>query len=318
MKTKLGATIIPILQTFSLAVTVGLATPARIFAQPVTTFTKITTGHIATNLSSSFGAAWGDYNNDGFEDLFVANVGGRNDSLYLNNTNGTFTPILTGEIVNDGKQSFCANWGDYDNDGHLDLFVTIRGFPETNRLYRNAGNGTFTKATSGDVVTDSHNGFMFGSGWGDYDNDGFLDLVVAKTGGGIDAGKRDPLYRNDGAGGFNRILTGPIVQVSDVSGGCAWGDYNNDGKLDLFVVNTTTNFLFRNDGNGTFTQPSHRKGSQTLDFIDEREAYWTKRPLAPSHRIGNRQKAHVFSIFHKIPMGWLWNIYTNHHRRHHH
>ena len=136
MKQNLRKKSLLLLQTFSLALIVGLTTPGRIFAQPVTTFTKITTGHIATNLSSAFGAAWGDYNNDGFEDLFVANVGGRNDSLYLNNTNGTFTPILTGEIVNDGKQSFCANWGDYDNDGYLDLFVTIRSFPETNRLYR--------------------------------------------------------------------------------------------------------------------------------------------------------------------------------------
>ena len=260
MKTQLRKTIVSTLQTYSLAVMISLTTPGTAFAQPVpTTFTRITTGAIATNPGSSETAAWGDYNNDGWEDLFVTSDAGGVDYLYKNNGDGTFTSTLAGELVNDEKDGSAAIWGDYDNDGSLDLFITVFDWPtpRPNLLYRNLGNGTFTKVTAGRIVTDTYAG-SFSSVWGDYDNDGHIDLFAARVGDAL----KDALYQNDGAGGFNRILTGPVVNDSAASCGAAWGDYNNDGKLDLFVTGggtlgssiTGNNLLYRNDGNGTFVK----------------------------------------------------------------
>jgi hypothetical protein len=103
--------------------------------------------------------------------------------LYTNNGDGTFTKVTSGAVVTDGGTSRGCAWGDYDNDGDLDLFVAngINTPPdENNFLYTNNGDGTFTKVTSGDVVTDG--GFSLGCAWGDYDSDGDLDLFVANSG----------------------------------------------------------------------------------------------------------------------------------------
>lgn len=254
MKKEHRKLIVPALQKCGLAVAISLTTLGTAFAQ---TFTRITTGAIATDEGDSWSAAWGDYNNDGFEDLFVANFTGQNDYLYLNNGNGTFTSILVGDIVNDGTDSSSAVWGDYDNDGHLDLMVTVSTYPtaRSNMLYHNEGNGTFSNVTSGSIATDVNLG-MFTGAWGDYDNDGHIDMFVANDGYGDPAQRKDFLYRNNGAGGFTRILSGPMVNDSGNGTAGIWGDYNNDGKLDLFVSNlfNQRNFLYRNDGNGLFTK----------------------------------------------------------------
>src|SRR5690606_7950164 len=115
-------------------------------------FEKITEGNIVNDSEASFGFAWGDYNNDGFLDLFVANFGNQNNSLYKNKGDGTFQKIVTGSIVNDGGQSRGASWGDYNNDGFFDLYVTNSG--QQNCLYRNNGDETFTKITEDPIVND--------------------------------------------------------------------------------------------------------------------------------------------------------------------
>ena len=243
--------ILSAIRTHGLVMTIGLGSA---FAQPVpTTFTRISTGAIVTDPGWSFAGLWGDYNNDGLEDLFVANWDAQNDYLYQNNGDGTFTRIMTGPPVTDSAYSQDAVWGDYDNDGHLDLLVSvgILSGPRSNLLYRNQGNGTFAKITSGPIVTNLHT--TVGSSWGDYDNDGYIDLFVANTGLSLSPQNKNALYRNNGAGGFTRILSGQLVNDSAQSQSCAWGDYNNDGKLDLFVANVGNNFLYRNDGNGAFT-----------------------------------------------------------------
>src|SRR5262249_40159761 len=141
-------------------------------------FTKIISGTIANDVENSVACGWADYDNDGFLDLFVANRGGQRNSLYHNNQDGSFTKISAGSTVNDiGSSEGCA-WGDYDNDGFLDLFVANYG--QRNFLYHNNRDGTFTKVTSGKIVTDVANSVC--AAWGDYDNDGYLDLFVSAFG----------------------------------------------------------------------------------------------------------------------------------------
>ena len=211
-------------------------------------FKKITTGSIVNDAGWSYGCCWADFNNDGYQDLFVVNnmTGNKNNLLYMNNGNGTFSKDTTRPVVNDGGSSYGCTSADYDNDGYMDLFVANYG--ENNFLYHNNGNGTFTKITTGAIVNDGGN--STGCDWGDYDNDGFIDLFVCNR------NQPNFLYHNNGNGTFTKITTGAIVTNNSNSGGCAWCDYDNDGYLDLFVANAgpAADFLYHNNGNGTFTQ----------------------------------------------------------------
>jgi uncharacterized repeat protein (TIGR01451 family) len=203
------------------------------------TFSKVINNAIVNEASRSVSGVWGDYDNDGLQDLFVANTGGRNNSLYRNLGGGQFEKITTGNIVNDGGSSVGASWGDYNNDGNLDLFVSNAG-NEPCFLYQNNGDGSFTKITSGAIVTDR--GDAHGSAWADWDNDGDLDLFVARD------GRDNSLYRNDGGGDFT-ALSNEMTNDGGLSFGCAWADYDRDGDLDLVVANRkgTGNFFYRND-----------------------------------------------------------------------
>ena len=211
-------------------------------------FTKITSGAIANDSGWCYGCCWADFNNDGYQDLFVVNnmAGNKNNLLYMNNGNGTFTKVTTGPVVNDGGSSYGCTAADYDNDGYMDLFVA--NYNENNFLYHNNGNGSFTKITTGAIVNDGGN--STGCAWGDYDNDGFVDLFVCNR------NQPNFLYHNNGNGTFTKITTGAIVTNNSNSGGCAWCDYDNDGYLDLYVANAgpAADFLYHNNGNGTFTQ----------------------------------------------------------------
>jgi hypothetical protein len=160
----------------------------------------VTSGRIVADGGSSFGAAWADYDNDGFLDLFVANQNQKN-FLYHNNGDGTFTKITSGAIVNDIGYSWGAAWADYDNDGSIDLFVANgppSGSGQNDFLYRNNGDGTFTKITTGSLVNDGAAGD--GCAWGDFNNDGFPDLFVTNLN-----DQNNLLYRNNG--NSNRWLT---------------------------------------------------------------------------------------------------------------
>ncbi|MDH4071075.1 MAG: VCBS repeat-containing protein, partial [Ignavibacteria bacterium] len=118
-------------------------------------FEKILQGDLVTDAASSWSASWNDYDNDGDEDVFIANgwPSAQNDFMYQNNGDGTFTRILTGPVVTDGAFSACGAWGDYDNDGDSDLFVTTAysGTPTANRLYENqlqeTGSAEFVRIT---------------------------------------------------------------------------------------------------------------------------------------------------------------------------
>ncbi len=234
------------------------------------TFTKITSGAIATDKASSMASTWGDYDNDGDLDLYVANNIGYPNFLYRNEGNGSFTRIYNDPAVSDLGYAHGAAWGDYDNDGLLDLFVASFFSSRFNQLYRNNGDGTFTLDANNAVCKEAAS--SVGGFWADYDNDGWLDLFVANNN-----GENNSLYHNDGNGSFTRITSGPVVSDGGYSVGASWADYDNDGDLDLFVANAgnQNNFLYRNDGNGSFTKITagdivndggHSHGSAWADY----------------------------------------------------
>jgi hypothetical protein len=235
-------------RSFWLVLTGGLLlfAPLELDAQ---IFTKLTNDPSANDGGSSHALSWGDYNNDGLLDLIVSHHAGQDNLLCRNNGNGTFTKITNGIVVHDGGDSYGTIWGDYDNDGWLDLFVANVG---TNWLYRNNGDSTFSRVTNGNTISGQ---FMNSTAcaWGDYDNDGNLDLFVANY-----HDQHNFLYHNNGDGSFTRITNGIVVNDTPGASGCGWGDYDNDGYPDLFVSNPFStnglNLLYHNNGDGTFTK----------------------------------------------------------------
>lgn len=246
------------------------------------TFTPDTNNVIFNTIGPSIGSVWGDYNNDGNVDLYICNTrnqGGElsKNFLYRNDGNGEFTRIMDGDIVNDTTWSLGAAWADYDNDGNLDLFVA--NFMEPNNLYHNNGDGTFTKIMEGSIVTDSSH--TYSAAWSDYNNDGFQDLFVANYFYSLPE-ENDFLYVNNGDGTFTRDTTALITLDSAASQSASWGDFNNDGNMDLYVTvnkiaSVQHNFLYENDGMGNFTlHPSipswdmgNSFGSAWLDFNND-------------------------------------------------
>ena len=215
----------------SLALTLGAA---RVFAQ----FVDATTGPLGDR-GFGAGVAWGDYDNDGDLDLYLANYGGPN-KLFRNEGNGTFVDATSG-LLGDTHLSTAAAWGDYDNDGDLDLFVA--NILSTNRLFRNEGNGAFVDVTRAPLVG---TGYGVGVAWVDYDNDGNLDLYL------VNYSQSNRLFRNLGNGAFVDATTNTLGNPG-VSAGAAWGDYDNDGDLDVYIVNVNqSNKLLRNEGDGVF------------------------------------------------------------------
>jgi len=206
----------------------------------------VTSGEIVTEVAFSWGCAWGDYDQNGFLDLFVGNNG--INSLFNGNGDGTFTKVLEEPFLTDAGNSRGGSWGDYDNDGNLDLFVPNNGTDDF--LYHNDGFASgfsFTKITDDTIANDGTD--SRGSSWVDYDQDGFIDMFVARVG-------DDFLYRNNGDGSFAKVDTGIIVNDGLFSIGPSWCNFDNDGDPDLFVANffSNGNRLYRNNGNGWFTR----------------------------------------------------------------
>jgi enediyne biosynthesis protein E4 len=159
-----------------------------------------------------------------------------------------FSRIVGDPLVTDAGDALSGSWGDYDNDGDPDVFLS-KPSGQTNALFRNNGNGSFTKVATGSIGIDR--GDATGAAWADFDNDDDLDLFVPNG-----TNQHNLVYRNDGNGVFTRITTSALA-VGGLSFNGAWADYDRDGWLDLFVSNggilkPQNNFLFRNNGDGTF------------------------------------------------------------------
>ncbi|HVS60977.1 MAG TPA: FG-GAP-like repeat-containing protein [Gemmatimonadaceae bacterium] len=236
------------------------------------------------------GAAWGDFDNDGWVDLVVANEVGplslsdaaRAQSpartvLYHNNHDSTFTDVTTRSGIDFRGWGMAVAWGDFDNDGWIDLVITAYGHCV---LYRNNGDGTFTDRSAASGIGGPR-GFWTGAAWGDYDRDGLLDLYVtgyvkytrperSKSAARYDVENpasinplsfppdRGLLFHNNGHGTFTEVASS--LGVTNPTGrglGAAWVDLDEDGWPDLYVANDVSdNVLYRNLGKGKFSDIS--------------------------------------------------------------
>ena len=259
------------------------------------TFTDVTENAGVTGVAGNYygmGVAVGDYDNDGFEDLYVTNYGG--NTLYRNDGDGSFTDVTKRAGVAAGGWSASAGFFDYDNDGQLDLFVTryvdwsfqnnrycgekkpgYRAYchPDnfdavTNILYHNNGDGTFSDLSAKAGITGS-SGKGLGVSFADYDDDGFTDVYVAND------SVQSFLYHNNRDGTFEEVgLLAGVGFNEDgktfAGMGVDFTDYDNDGRPDLFVTDLSNELyrLFRHNGDGSFRDVTNASGvgGATLPF----------------------------------------------------
>ncbi len=255
------------------------------------TFVDVTTRAGVGDTGYGMGCAAADIDNDGDLDLYLSNFGP--NVLYRNNGNGTFTDISAASGTDDPRFGSSAAFADYDADGLVDLYVanyldftvkknvycgdwrrSLRSYchPDSypavpHVLYRNKGNGVFEDVTRKAGVL-REDGKGMGVVWGDYDNDGDVDLYVAND------STANFLFMNSGDGTFkDRTLTGGAAFSEEgktqAGMGTDAGDYDNDGDLDLFVTNLDmeNNALYRNTGRGTFEDQSFPGGVGESSFL---------------------------------------------------
>lgn len=211
-------------------------------------FSAVTADSIALDHCPSDGATFADTDNDGDMDAFVVNWYNVNNLFYRNDGAGNFQRITTGDFVNDKGYSETAAFGDYDQDGYVDLYVTNSEGRKNNFLYKNDQKGSFIKITTGAIVADTN--YSRCANWVDIDNDGDLDLFVTN-----ENKQNENLYRNDGAGNFTKLTDGPLLNDAGNTTSASWADIDNDGDLDVFLTNDGGyNSLFKNNGKFNFTK----------------------------------------------------------------
>jgi hypothetical protein len=253
------------------------------------TFTDVTTKSGLSTPCFAMGGAVGDYNNDGWPDLYVTCLGG--NILYRNNGDGTFTDVTAKAGVADGRWSTGASFGDYDGDGFVDLMVTnyvdfhldeLPGFGSApfckyrgidvqcgprglrgagDSLFHNNGDGTFTDVSKAAGVSDPSGYYGLGVIWADFNNTGRPDIYVAND------STPKYLYKNEGNGKFKDIGLESGTAVSydgseQASMGIAIGDYNHTGRPSIYVTNFSdeNDVLYRNEGGWDFKEVSYAAG----------------------------------------------------------
>ncbi|MGB6131897.1 MAG: CRTAC1 family protein [Acidobacteriaceae bacterium] len=295
------------------------------------TFEDVTEKAGLEGVGYGMGVAVGDYDNDGYEDLFVTSLGGNH--LYHNNGNGTFTDVTKQAGVGGSGWSTSAAWVDLDGDGYLDLVVLRyitwdwddvwcgprdnRGYchpdvfpPISMLVYHNNGNGTFTEEAK--KLGLGIPGKALGISIADYDRDGHPDLFVAND------SMVEFLFHNKGNGTFDEVGLESGVAV-DADGrtfagmGTDFADYNNDGWPDLFVDDLANQkyALYRNDRDGTFSYDSYATGvaGTTLlhsgwgvRFIDYDNDGWKDLLIAQGHDLDTIEKSFPDLHYREPPM----------------
>ena len=256
------------------------------------TFVEVSAAGGADDPSYGQGVSAADYDNDGFIDLYVTNFGA--NVLYRNNGDGTFADTTSSAGVGDGLWGTSTAWGDIDNDSHLDLYVVnyvdfgwdnhkfcgrrrlqLRAYcppqvynGQADVLYRNLGDGTFVDISASAGIDNALEGKGLGVVFGDYDDDGDIDLYVAND------SIRNFLYTNQGDGTYidDGLLAGVgYNKDGQAEGGMGtdWGDFDGDGLLDVVVTNLDleTNTLYRNRGMGAFTDITFGVGMGETSFL---------------------------------------------------
>jgi enediyne biosynthesis protein E4 len=253
------------------------------------TFTDVTDKAGIATPGYANGGAVGDYNNDGWPDIYITSLGG--NVLYRNNGDGTFTDVTAKAGVADGRYSAGATFGDYDNDGYVDLFVSnyvdfklndLPGFGQVptckyrgrdvqcgprglrgagDSLFRNNGDGTFTNVSKATGTDDPDGFYGLGAVFVDLNNTGRPDLYVANDSG------PNFLYQNEGKGKFSEVGLESGTAVSEDgseqgSMGLAIGDYDHSGRPSIYVTNFADEYstLYRNDGHYDFHDVSYKSG----------------------------------------------------------
>jgi hypothetical protein len=202
-----------------------------------------------------------DYDVDGDLELFFAafyrGTGDKGNMLFRNDGSMTFVDVAPeAGIARDDDKNRTASWADYNNDGYPDLLIM---YPCT--LYANQGDGTFLDTTLAAGILPTVD--CSSSAWADYDNDGLLDVYVASGESGIlPLSSTGFLYRNNGDDTFSDVTLASGTSNPFDARGVVWGDYDNDGQKDLYLVNDTDNRLLRNNGNGTFTDMTTNAGAE--------------------------------------------------------
>jgi len=223
------------------------------------TFTNVTvaSGIGAGDNNNPESVAWGDYNNDGCIDVYKVNLQvTANKKLLRNNCDMTFTDVTTaaGVAGRANGRSRDAAWADFDNDGWLDLFVAYDDTSGPNQLFRNQQDGTFIDVAAMAGVNNTGSGFN--ANWADCNMDGWPDLYLVRSG-----AQSDILYKNNN-GTFSDVTVAAGITDTAQGTDAVWGDFNNDGWPDLYVVGLTgLNHLFQNDQDDTFLDISTSSGT---------------------------------------------------------
>ncbi len=263
----------------------GSLTNILLRGSPKGRFTPVPAAAGAASEIWTMGVAVADYDNDGFNDIYVSNFGP--NQMYRNNGDGTFAELAASARVDDRAWGASSAWADIDNDGYLDLYVAnyvdfawdnhkycgdprrnLRAYchpdvfnAQADRLYRNNGDGTFTGIGQAAGIADTLDGKGLGVVFGDANDDGLIDIYVAND------STRNFLYIN--VDGRSFVEDGLLAGVSFSSDGQAeagmgtdWGDYDGDGRLDIVVTNldVETNSLYRNLGDGMFDNATFASG----------------------------------------------------------
>ncbi len=301
------------------------------------TFTDVTAAAGLDKAANSYGmgVAVGDYNNDGFPDLYLTAYGA--NTLYRNNGDGTFTDVTEAAGVRAAGWSASAGFLDYDNDGRLDLFVTRYLDWDLNRnilcgtpfhsycrpdkfgsvssiLYHNEGGGRFRDVSESSGIA-AKKGKALGVAFNDFDNDGMTDIFVAND------GMQQFLFHNKGDGTFEEKALEVGVAFSDdgkpyAGMGAVFADYDNDGKPDIAVTNLALDkyALYRNEG-GQFSYESLSTGLAALSagssgwglgLYDFDNDGWKDLFVAQSHVLDNVEKINS-GLRYLEPPALFWN-----------
>src|SRR5437667_9147384 len=301
------------------------------------TFTDVTDHAGVGDIGWGMGVAIGDYNNDGWDDIYVTCLGPNH--LLTNNGDATFTDVTQKAGVGDPRWSTGAAFVDYDNDGKLDLFVSnyvdfdVNNLPEFGKgrtcqfkgipvqcgprglkgagdtLYHNNGDGTFTDVSKKAGVADTDGYYGLGVIASDFDGDGLVDIFVAND------STPNFLYHNNGDGTFKDIGFPAGVAVNENgseqgSMGVTLGDYDHDGRLDLFITNFDDDYntLYHNDGKGSFTEVSYSAKVAAVSlpyvgwgtkFFDYDNDGWLDLFVANGHVYPQLQNFHQRNLVHR-------------------